>query len=160
MIIWHYLILFVCITGALSNQQYNCSSIWPQIEILVPANLQNSLSPKETVIMAKSRSQEIYKIFFRSLYLFWPLRESNVSIRVIVDGEVYMIYFWKHGFNSLLFLPFIQYYTCGTKHLQGSAKSQRIQAASFISKRLSKSSSGRIPNNWFPSLSILLERVW
>jgi hypothetical protein len=90
MILWQYFILFVHIKGGLSSQQYNCSSIWPQIEILVPANLQNSLSPKETVSMAKSRSQEIYKIFFRSLYLFWPLKESNVSIRVIVDGEVYM----------------------------------------------------------------------
>jgi hypothetical protein len=57
----------------------NSSSKWPSLELFIPIGGHSKSSDP--------RHYEYETIFLRSFLLFWPLKVSNVSVRVALDGE-------------------------------------------------------------------------
>jgi hypothetical protein len=54
------------------------TSIWPTLELFIPIGSKKANHP---------RYHEYETVFLRSFLLFWPLKVSNVSVRVALDGE-------------------------------------------------------------------------
>ena len=71
-----------------SSSNYNCKEKWPSLEFFVPFNLQHSTRFMEKKSDAEARGKEYINIFIRSFLLFFPLQQSNVSLRLVIDSEV------------------------------------------------------------------------
>lgn len=63
---------------ARSNEEY-CNRPWPQLDLILPISLTHG--------GRDARRYEAEALFFRSLFLFWPLKISNISVTSIVDEE-------------------------------------------------------------------------
>ena len=60
-------------------QVNNCSKKWPKIELFLPIYLSEGNDP---------RNSEWLNIFLRGFLLFWPVKASNTSIRLLLDAEL------------------------------------------------------------------------
>jgi hypothetical protein len=61
------------------QQDAYCNREWPKIEIFIPIAIH--------LHDVNSRNNEIFTNFLRSLTLFWNLKLSQTSLRLIYDGE-------------------------------------------------------------------------
>ena len=82
---------FVTPSWALKNstknddESWKCDRPWPELELFLPVALLPN-DPKNP--QNKHHRLEEYKLFLRSLLLFWPLEISKTSLRVLFDEEV------------------------------------------------------------------------
>lgn len=65
--------------SSLSSATWECNRKWPELELFLP--LATHYSNRD------SRYYEYETLFLRSLLIFWPLKVSNVSLRVLFDAE-------------------------------------------------------------------------
>ena len=61
------------------NQSCISSTEWPHLEFFLPMHLSHH---------APERNNEWRDIFMRSVLLFWPIRTSNVTLRILLNEEL------------------------------------------------------------------------
>ena len=73
-----------------------CTSEWPDLEIFLPVYLNGNVSIDPDGISRVhgdetqkfERNDEWVNVFLRSFLMFWPVKQSQVKFRVIVDEEL------------------------------------------------------------------------
>ena len=58
---------------------------WPAMDVFVPVHL--LLETKQHTKLARDRNVEFLEFCLRTYLLFWPYREANTTLRVVVDEE-------------------------------------------------------------------------
>lgn len=58
-------------------RKYDCDRPWPTLDLILPIYLDNN----------STRNSEWYDIFFRSVLLFWPIKRSRTTLRLLIDSE-------------------------------------------------------------------------
>lgn len=74
----------------------SCTTKWPDLEIFLPVYLNGNVSTDPDgvarvhgdVTQKFERNDEWTNVFLRSFLMFWPVKESKVKFRVILDEEL------------------------------------------------------------------------
>ena len=71
------------------------SKVWPSLELFLPLHLMRSYS----------RNQEWHDVFLRSLLLFWPVKQSKTTLKIVMNRELE----WTNMTNFYVLSPIAQY---------------------------------------------------
>ena len=74
----------------------SCTVKWPDLEIFLPVYLNGNVTADNDgiarvhgdVTQKFDRNDEWTNVFLRSFLMFWPVKQSNVKFRVIIDEEL------------------------------------------------------------------------
>ena len=78
------------------TQHISCNKKWPDLEIFLPVYLNGNVSTDQNgiarvlgdVTQKFERNDEWSNVFLRSFLMFWPVKESKVKFRIILDEEL------------------------------------------------------------------------
>ena len=65
-----------------------CNRTWPSLELFLPIGLAEPIGQHREAEEMRRRNREFGVWLIRSLFLFWPLEVSKVTLRLIFDEEV------------------------------------------------------------------------